>query len=98
MAFLSKLFGTGSVRREPSLLNPENLELYNRVELALDRVRPMLQADGGDIELVDLEASSVTLKLIGACSHCASSTFTMREGVERVLREDVPELIEINLA
>jgi len=98
VAFLSKLFGTGSTRKEPSFLNPENLELYNRVEIALDRVRPMLQADGGDIELVDLTASSVTLKLVGACTHCASSTFTMREGVERVLREDIPELTEIHLA
>ena len=95
MAFLSKLFG--STVKGPNLLNPENLELWNRVEVALNRVRPMLQADGGDIELVDVNGSTVTLKLVGACSHCSSSPMTMSEGVERALRDEIPELTEILL-
>ena len=67
------------------------------MEVALNHVRPMLQSDGGDIELVDVEGSTITLKLVGACSHCSSSTMTMRDGVERVLRDEVPELTEIRL-
>ena len=95
MPFLSKLFG--SAPKAPNLLDTENLALWNKVEVALNHVRPMLQSDGGDIELVDVEGSTITLKLVGACSHCSSSTMTMRDGVERVLRDEVPELTEIRL-
>ena len=71
--------------------------MWNRVEVALNHVRPMLQADGGDIELVDIHGSSIAVKLVGACSHCSSSNMTMRDGVERVLHEEIPELTEIHL-
>ncbi len=72
--------------------------MWNRVEVSLSRVRPMLQSDGGDIELVDVQGTVITLKLVGACSHCPSSTLTMQQGVEMALRQDIPELTEIRLA
>jgi Fe-S cluster biogenesis protein NfuA len=64
-----------------------------------DMVRPALQADGGDITLLKIEDMDVHVQLTGACTSCASSTVTMRAGVEALLREEFPsmrELIEIN--
>jgi Fe-S cluster biogenesis protein NfuA len=89
MSFLSKLFNRD---RE---ISPENLDLWQRVEIALDRVRPMLQADGGDIELIDVSEHSIRVKMTGACSHCSSSRLTLDEGVERVLRDEIPEFKEL---
>ncbi len=61
------------------------------VEKALEEVRPMLRRDGGDVELVGVNNEGVVLvKLKGACSGCPSSTITLRQGIERVIREKVP--------
>lgn len=61
------------------------------VEKALDLVRPALQADGGNVELVDVtEDGVVSVKLTGACGSCPMSTMTLKMGVERVLKEQVP--------
>lgn len=67
-----------------------------RVEAALDKVRPALQADGGDAEIVDLsEEGVVTLQLVGACGGCAMSTMTLKQGIERVIKMEVPEIISV---
>ena len=55
-------------------------------------IRPALQADGGDIELVDIEDGIVKVRLVGACSHCPSSAMTLYQGVERMLMEAIPEV------
>ncbi len=55
-------------------------------------IRPSLQADGGDIEVVDVEDGIVKVRLKGACAHCPSSTLTLYQGVERMLVERFPEL------
>lgn len=98
MAFLTNFFKSTPKQGAPNLLDPGNLEMWSRVEVALNRVRPMLQSDGGDIELIDVDGTTITVKLVGACSHCSSSTVTMQQGVEMVLREEIPELTEIRLA
>jgi Fe-S cluster biogenesis protein NfuA len=69
----------------------------DRVEKALDLIRPALQNDGGDVELVDVDeaAGVVKLKLVGACGSCPMSQMTLRMGVERVLREEIPEIKEV---
>jgi len=69
----------------------------DRVEKALDLVRPSLQADGGNVELVDVDEATgvVKVKLVGACGSCPMSQMTLRMGVERVLREQVPEVKEV---
>ena len=95
MSLLAKLFSRQA--REPNLLSPHDLELWQRAEAALNRVRPMLQMDGGNIDLVSVEGRDITVRLTGACSHCASSTITMRDGVEKVLREEIPDLDTIHL-
>ena len=76
--------------------------LYPQVELnvanvdkVLDEVRPYLIADGGDVELVEIDGLVVRLKLNGACGSCPSSTTTMRMGIEKRLLEKIPEIMEV---
>lgn len=62
-----------------------------RVESVLVRVRPFLQADGGDIELVDVEGRSARIRLTGMCAGCPSAHMTLHLGVEAALRDEIPE-------
>jgi len=68
-----------------------------QIEEALDLIRPALQNDGGNVELVDVDedAGIVKVKLVGACGSCPMSQMTLRMGVERVLKEQVPEINEV---
>lgn len=67
-----------------------------QVEEALKQVRPMLQRDGGDIELVSVEDSgTVKVRLKGACGSCPMSTMTLKNGVEKYLKEHLPEVKEV---
>lgn len=63
-----------------------------QVQAVLDKVRPALQADGGDVELVDVEGGVVKVRLQGACKGCPMSQMTLANGIERVLKEEVPEV------
>ncbi|BBA79492.1 NifU-like protein [cyanobacterium endosymbiont of Rhopalodia gibberula] len=67
----------------------------DNVEQVLDEMRPYLMADGGNVELVDIDGSIVKLRLQGACGSCPSSTMTLRMGIERRLREMIPEIAEV---
>ena len=62
------------------------------IEKVLQKIRPSLQADGGDIELIDVVDGVVKVRLTGACGGCPMSQMTLKHGVERVLREEVPEV------
>jgi Fe-S cluster biogenesis protein NfuA len=66
-----------------------------KVEAVLAQVRPALQADGGDVELVDVNEGIVRLKLKGACAGCPMATMTLRHGIERILKEQIPEVKEV---
>jgi Fe-S cluster biogenesis protein NfuA len=70
----------------------QELSLYERVERVLDAIRPYIQADGGDIELVDVQDGIVQIRLAGACVGCMYSLMTLQAGVERMIREEVPEI------
>ena len=70
-------------------LTPEN------VELVLDELRPYLIADGGNVELVELDGPVVKLRLQGACGSCPSSTYTLKMGIERKLRSSIPDIVEV---
>lgn len=63
-----------------------------RVQEVLDKIRPALQADGGDVELVDVEGGVVKVKLVGACAGCPMSQLTLTNGVERILKQEIPEV------
>lgn len=70
--------------------------MRERIEKALDKIRPMLMADGGNVELVEVTPEGVVkLKLTGTCGCCPMSQMTLKSGVERVLRQEVPEIKEI---
>jgi len=67
--------------------------MKERVEAALNKVRPFLQADGGDVELIDVSPDGVVkVRLTGACGGCPMSQMTLKHGVEKVLREEIPEV------
>jgi Fe-S cluster biogenesis protein NfuA len=68
-----------------------------QVDKALDLIRPALQNDGGDVQVVDVDEATgvVKVKLTGACGSCPMSQMTLRMGVERVLREEIPDLKEV---
>lgn len=75
---------------------PNTMELTNdNVETVLDELRPYLIADGGNVELVDIDGPIVKLRLQGACGSCPSSTMTLKMGIERKLRESIPEIAEV---
>ena len=69
--------------------------MREEVEQSLARVRPNLQADGGDVELVDVKDGIVTLRLKGACGGCPMAAVTLRNGIERVLKKDVPGIKQV---
>ena len=67
--------------------------MKEKVEAALNKIRPMLQADGGDVELVDVDENGlVKVRLQGACAGCPMSQMTIKNGVEKVLKEQIPEV------
>ena len=70
-------------------LTPEN------VETVLDELRPYLISDGGNVEVVDIDGPIVQLRLQGACGSCPSSTMTLKMGIERRLRERIPDISEV---
>jgi Fe-S cluster biogenesis protein NfuA len=67
-------------------------KMRERVEKALEKIRPALQADGGNIELIDVTDGVVKVKLTGACGGCPMSQMTLKMGVERTLKQQVPEV------
>jgi Fe-S cluster biogenesis protein NfuA len=75
----------------------ENVQttMYDEVLEVLDKLRPFLQRDGGDVDLVDVEDGIVKLKLMGACGSCPSSTITLKAGIERALLEEVEGVQEV---
>jgi Fe-S cluster biogenesis protein NfuA len=66
-----------------------------KVEAALAKIRPALQADGGDVVLVGVDKGVVKVSLKGACAGCPVATMTLKQGIERVLKEEIPEVKEV---
>ena len=69
--------------------------MYEKVKEVIDRIRPMLQADGGDVELVDMEDGVVKVRLTGACSGCPMSQMTLKNGIEKLLKEEIAEVVSV---
>ena len=70
---------------------------FERVEKVLEKIRPYIQSDGGDISLVSVDEASgiVKVALTGACGTCPSSTATLKGGVERMVKQEIPEIKEV---
>jgi Fe-S cluster biogenesis protein NfuA len=69
--------------------------LRSRVEQALERLRPAIQADGGDIELVEVDGSIARVKMLGACGGCPMSVMTLKAGIEAAVVDAVPEITTV---
>lgn len=66
--------------------------MKEKVQKVLDKIRPSLQADGGDVELIDVQDGVVKVRLQGACAGCPMSQMTLKNGIERLLKQEIPEI------
>ena len=71
------------------------MEIYDKVKEVLDEIRPSLRADGGDVELIEVEDGVVKVRLKGACSGCPMSTMTLKLGIESQIKQKLPEIKEV---
>lgn len=69
--------------------------MRQKVEDVLDKIRPSLKADGGDVELVDVKDGIVSVRLIGHCAGCPMSTMTLKNGIERILKEQIADVKQV---
>jgi len=69
--------------------------MQDKVEEILDKVRPILERDGGNVELVGVDGGTVKVKLVGACAGCPLSQLTLKNGIERILKQEIPEVKEV---
>jgi Fe-S cluster biogenesis protein NfuA len=76
----------------------ETSDLHARVEKVLDQMRPYVQQDGGDIELIDVADGIVQIRLAGSCVGCMYSMMTLQAGIERMLKEQIPEIKAVEAA
>ncbi len=81
---------------QPTATPDKPLSVFQRVEQIINRIRPAVQSDGGDVELVGVtDEGVVRVRLHGACVGCPSSTMTLRMGIERSIRDKVPEVVAV---
>lgn len=71
------------------------MDILERVEKALDSIRPYLEADGGNVRVLDIKAGVLRLELLGACGSCPMSTMTLKAGVEEAIKRSVPEITSV---
>ena len=69
--------------------------MKDKVQAVLDTVRPNLRADGGDVELIDVKDGIVSVRLKGACAGCPMSTMTLKNAIERMLKQELPDVKEV---
>lgn len=69
--------------------------MREKVESVLNKIKPALQADGGDVELVDVTDGVVKVKLTGHCAGCPMSEMTLKRGIEKILKQELPEVKEV---
>ncbi len=69
--------------------------MKEKIEAALADIRPSLQADGGDVELVDVENGIVKVRLTGACGGCPMSQMTLKQGIEAYIKKEIPEILSV---
>ncbi|MDP2993326.1 MAG: NifU family protein [Methylotenera sp.] len=69
--------------------------MKEQVQSVLDKIRPVLQKDGGDVELVDIKDGVVSVRLTGACKGCPMSQMTLKNGIEKYLKKEIPEVVSV---
>lgn len=76
-------------------MEEQSQNIEQRVEQALETVRPFLRSDGGDVELVSVKDKVVSIRLLGSCQHCEISEMTMKMGIEEGIKHEVPEIEDV---
>ncbi len=74
-----------------------NQDVLDRIEHTINKIRPYIQADGGDVELVDFKEGVVTVRMLGACAGCVAIDTTLTDGIEAILMDEVPEVKKVEL-
>lgn len=69
--------------------------MREKIEAVLNRIRPQLEADGGNVELIEVQDGTVKVRLVGACAGCPMSTLTLQTGIERILKQEIPEVKKV---
>ena len=69
--------------------------MRDKVEAVLDKIRPQLMMDGGNVELVEVNDGTVKVRLTGACGGCPMATITLKMGIEKILKQEIPEIKEV---
>lgn len=69
--------------------------MREKIEAVLNRIRPQLEADGGNVELIEVTDGTVKVRLVGACAGCPMSTLTLQMGIERILKQEIPEVKKV---
>ena len=69
--------------------------MQDKVTEVLNKIRPQLMSDGGDVELIEVNDGTVKVKLTGACAGCPMSTMTLKMGIEKILQQEIPEIKEV---
>ena len=72
-------------------------DVLERIEKTINKIRPYIQQDGGDVELVDFKDGTVTVRMLGACAGCMAIDATLTEGIQAILLDEVPEVKEVKL-
>lgn len=83
------------MKEKETTKNNENNEVIKRIKDVIEKVRPYLQNDGGDVEFRRYENGVVYVKLVGACSNCPMAQMTLQDGIENALISEVPEVIKV---
>ncbi len=73
------------------------MDVLERIELTINKIRPYIRRDGGDVELVDFTDGIVTVRMLGACVGCMSIDYTLTEGIQAILMDEVPEVLGVKL-
>jgi Fe-S cluster biogenesis protein NfuA len=89
----------GTHQASKSIARPEikkgDCNMKEKVEAVIGKIRPMLQKDGGDVELVEIDGGVVKVRLTGACKGCPMSQMTLKNGIERLLMQEIPEVTAV---
>ena len=82
---------------ETETVNTYDPELLERIEKTINKIRPYIQADGGDVQLIDYEDGVVTVAMLGACAGCMAIDTTLNEGIQALLMDEIPEVKKVQM-
>ena len=92
---------TDTNQKEPQYLTPEeeaaHIDLVKRIEHTLNKIRPYIQADGGDVQFIGFNDGVVTVTMLGACAGCMAIDTTLNDGIQAILIDEVPEVKQVRM-